>query len=55
MGKRFADFMNKIEKKMCQTIELCTFKKMSERQTKAGNQEKLKKFENLKNLKFFKI
>ena len=27
MGKRFADFMNKIEKKMCQTIELCTFKK----------------------------
>ena len=26
-------------------------KKMSESQTKAGNQEKLKKFENLKNLK----
>jgi hypothetical protein len=25
--------------------------KMSESQTKAGNQEKLKKFENLKNLK----
>ena len=30
-------------------------KKMSESQTKAGNQEKLKKFENLKNLKFLKI
>jgi hypothetical protein len=30
-------------------------KKMSESQTKAGNQKKIKKFENLKNLKFLKI
>ena len=38
--------------------EQSDIKKMSESQTKAGNQEKsekLKKFENVKNLKFLKI